>query len=97
MASRPARMLPRPKKRICPSLILRICSNIRRQPAGDKNGKSPSITSRHARASQIVLLSTPRTYFFDGAAPVPDPRMALKNSDEGSITITSLFLAKLAL
>ncbi len=97
MASRPATMLPRPKKRICPSLSLRIFSNIRRQPAGDKNGNGPSITSRHARASQIVLLSTGRAYFFAGAAPAPDPRMALKKSDEGSSTITSLFLLKLAL
>lgn len=97
MASKPARMLPRPKNRICPSLNLRICSNIRRQPAGEKNGKSPSIISTQASASQIVPLSTPRGYFFDGAAPAPDPRIALKKSDEGSSTITSLFLLKLAL
>jgi len=60
MASRPATMLPRPKNRICPSLMIRMRSNIRRQPEGEKKGKSPSITSRHASASQIVLLFTPK-------------------------------------
>jgi len=87
-------MLHRPKKRIWPLLMVRICSNIRRQPPGEKNGSKPSKTSRHARASQSVLLS--KLYFL-GAAPVPELRMALKKSDDGSITITSLFLAKLAL
>ena len=58
MASRPATMLPSPKNRICPSLMIRMRSNIRRQPEGEKKGKSPSITSRHASASQIVLLFT---------------------------------------
>lgn len=37
-------------------------------------------------------------YFLAGAAaPLPEPRMARKKSDEGSTTSTSLFLAKLAL
>ena len=52
------------------------------------------MTSTSASANQNVSLSKP--YFFAGtAAP---PRMALKNSDEdGSTTIRSLFLLKLAL
>ena len=89
-------MLHRPKKRIWPLLILRIFSNMRRQPAGEKNGSRPSITSRQAKASQNVLLSK-ANYFLAGAVPAPEPRMALKKSDDGSSTITSLFLLKLAL
>ena len=87
-------MLHRPKKRSCPSCICSTCWNIRLQPDGEMKGKSPSMTSTSARASQKVSLSKP--YFFAGtAAP---PRMALKNSDEdGSTTIRSLFLLKLAL
>ena len=60
MASRPATTLPSPKNRICPSLMIRMRSNIRRQPEGEKNGKSPSITSRHASAREMVMLSTPK-------------------------------------
>ena len=74
-----------------------MLSNIRRQPEGEKNGNIPSITNRHAKASQMVLPSTAERYFLGGAAPAPEPRMALKKSDEGSSTITSLFLLKLAL
>ena len=36
-----------------------------------------------------------RNYFL-AAAPLPELRMALKKSDDGSITMTSLFLSKLA-
>ena len=88
-------MLHSPKKRICPLLMASICSNMRRQPPGEMKGKRPSRTSRQARASQSVPLSKGR-YFF-GAVPAPEPRMALKKSEDGSITITSLFFAKLAL
>ena len=94
-------MLHSPKKRICPLLMARIRSNMRRQAAGDNSGSSPSITSNRASAFQSVPLSTAR-YFLAGAgagaaAPLPEPRMALKNSDDSSITITSFFFAKLAL
>ncbi len=91
-------MLPSPKKRIWPSVSLRIFSNMPRQPRGEKNGSSPSITSIKASACQIVLPSKRGRYFLPaGAVPLPELRMALKKSDEGSITITSPFLSKLAL
>jgi len=84
-----------PKKRICPSCIRRICANIWRQAVGDKKGKRPSITRTRASASQKVSLSKP--YFLAGVAALL-PRNTLKNSDDdGSSTITSLFLLKLAL
>lgn len=89
-------MLNKPKNRIWPSLSCRIWLNIRRQPVGEKNGNRPSITRTRASASQRSALST--VYFFAAAAGAPWPRNTLKNSDEdGSSTITSLFLAKLAL
>ncbi len=89
-------MLLSPKKRIWPSLSDRICSNMRRQPVGEAKGSKPSITSTSASASHRVSALT--LYFFGAAAePPPEPLMALKKSDDGSITITSLFLLKLAL
>ena len=89
-------MLHSPKKRTCPSCNCRICWNMRRHPAGDKNGNRPSITSTSASASQNVSPSKP--YFFAGVGGTTAPRSTLKNSDEaGSSTITSLFLLKLAL
>ena len=90
-------MLHKPKKRIWPLPKVRICSNIRRQLPGEMKGSRPSMTSIKASAIQKVLPSTP-AYFLAGAAlPEPGPRIALKKSDEGSRTITSLFLLKLAL
>jgi hypothetical protein len=92
-------MLQSPKKRIWPLLKPRICSNIRRQPEGEIRGSSPSITSSSARACQSVLVSK-TDYFLAGAVallPLFELRMALKKSDDGSTTITSLFLLKLAL
>ena len=93
-------ILHSPKKRICPLLRARIRSNMRRHPEGEIRGSNPSITSSSASACQSVLVSK-ADYFFTGAADaaelLPDPRMALKKSDEGSTTITSLFLLKLAL
>ena len=90
-------MLASPKKRTWPSCNCRICWNMRRQPAGDTKGNSPSITSTSASASQSVSLSKP--YFLpDAGAGTAPPRMALKNSDEaGSSTMTSLFFEKLDL
>ena len=87
-------MLHRPKNRTWPSCNCNICWNMRRQPAGDKNGNRPSMTSTRASASQNV--SPSKRYFFAGAGRVL-PRMALKNSDDGSSTIRSPFLVKLAL
>lgn len=88
-------MLARPKKRIWPSCSCRICWNMRRHPPGDTKGKTPSITSTSAKASQNMSLSKP--YFLAGAAAEP-PRMALKKSDDaGSSTMTSLFFEKLDL
>ncbi len=88
-------MLHSPKKRICPSCNCRICANIRRQAVGDRNGNRPSITRTRARACQNVSLLKP--YFLEGVAVVL-PRNTLKNSEEeGSSTITSPFLLKLAL
>ncbi len=91
-------MLQSPKNRICPLLRPRIFSNMRRQPLGDMRGSSPSITSSRASAFQRMLPSK-MIYFLPGAAAVllPEPRMALKKSDDGSTTMTSLFLLKLAL
>ncbi len=87
-------MLHRPKNRTWPSCNCNIRWNMRRQPAGDRNGNKPSMTSTRASASQNVSPSKP--YFFAGAGEVL-PRMALKNSDDGSSTIKSPFLVKLAL
>jgi len=88
-------MLHRPKNRIWPSLNCRICENMRRQPPGERKGNRPSITKTRAMASQKESLST--LYFF-APAGVPCPRNTLKNSeDDGSSTITSLFLLKLVL
>lgn len=90
-------MLQSPKKRTCPLPKRRICSNMRRHAAGEMSGNTPSITSIRASACQKVVPST-AAYFFAGAEALPpEPRMALKKSDEGSITMTSLFLPKLAL
>lgn len=91
-------MLQRPKKRIWPLLKPSICSNMRRQPEGEIRGSNPSITSSSASAVQSVPRSKV-VYFLAGAAALLlfGPRMALKKSDEGSSTIRSLFLLKLAL
>jgi len=89
-------MLHKPKNRTWPSCNCNNCWNMRRQPAGDRNGNSPSMTSTNASASQNVLPSKP--YFFCAGSGTVLPRIALKNSeDDGSSTIKSLFLVKLAL
>ena len=93
-------MLQRPKKRIWPLPSCRSCSNIRRHAAGEISGSSPSITNSRASACQKLSPLT-LVYFFAGAvallAEPPELRMALKKSDDGSSTSTSLFRLKLAL
>ena len=93
-------MLSRPKKRICPSPNCMTCVKVRRQIEGEMKGISPSMTSTRAQAVQKVSLSNAqaRRYFFaDLSLVAPLPRKALKNSEDWSTTITSLFLLKLAL
>gem|GEM_PF-2674354 len=92
----PPKMLKSAKKRICPSPSSSNCANILRHPAGETKGNRPSMTSTRAMASQIV--SPLKIYFLGVAAGLVPPRNTLKNSDEdGSRTMTSLLLAKLAL
>ena len=68
---------------------------MRRQPPGERKGNRPSITKTRAMASQK---ESPSTLYFFAAADAAEPRKTLKNSeDDGSSTITSLFLEKLAL
>jgi len=90
-------MLHSPKKRSWPSCMAISRWKVLRQPLGDMKGKSPSKTSTRAIATQRVLLSKP--YFLAGAgAGLVPPRNDLKNSDpDGSSTITSPLLLKLAL
>ena len=68
------------------------------QPPGDRKGKRPSISRTRAKANQKTSLL--KRYFLEEAGPVGPalPRNTLKNSeDDGSTTMTSLFLLKLAL
>ena len=96
ISNKPLEMLAAAKKRICPSVICSNWANMRRQAAGDANGKRPSRMSTRASASQRESLS--KTYFLPVPTVEPPLRNTLKNSDEaGSSTITSLLLAKLAL
>jgi len=94
-------MLAMATARICPSVSCSSCANMRRQPAGEAKGNSPSITSTKAIAIHRESLSMRwPAYFLAGALlpPVPPLRKTLKNSLlAGSSTITSLLLAKLAL
>ena len=91
--------MKRPKNRIWPSCSRSNCSKRSRQRAGAAMGKSPSSISTRPRASHQESTGTLcPAYLRAGAAAPPDPRMALKNSEfDGSSTITSPFLAKLAL
>ncbi len=101
----PAKTLHNPKKRNCPSRNCRIWANARRHAAGVNSGNKPSMTSTKASAVQSMSPSkvrTPEAYFLlawaAAASPeLPEPRMDLKNSEDSSITIRSLFLLKLDL
>ena len=94
--NKPIKMLAKPKKRIWPSLSAKSWVNMRRQPVGERKGKSPSTTNTKASATHKV--SALKVYFLAAPAPLPPLRKTLKNSDdEGSSTIMSLLLAKLDL
>ena len=91
-------------KRICPSDIFNARSKTCRHAVGLRKGNKPSNTNISANApitqSSMVarqlaqrLASGAAT---TGPAPPPAPRIALKNSLDGSTTITSLLLRKLA-
>ncbi len=95
-------MLLNPRKRICPSLIFIARSNTRRQDGGLMKGSSPSTTSISAQApssaSQISTKAGAAAYFLAApapAVPLEAPRIALKKSLLGSMTITSDLLRKL--
>lgn len=62
---------------------------------GRKKGKQ-AFEDKQAGQRQPERAAVQGAYFL-GAVPEPEPRMALKKSDDGSTTITSLFFAKLAL
>ena len=68
--ARPARTLTRPRKRICPSLICKARSKMRRHDRGLRNGNRPSATSISATAlSATSQNSTPaKGYFREGVA-----------------------------
>ena len=96
-------MLPRPMKRICPSLSLVARSNTLRHCVGLMNGSSPSTTNISANAPSSRSASAggdplKRPYRFDdaGAAAVAPPRIALKKSLLESTTTTSDLFRKLA-
>lgn len=91
-------MLHSAKKRIWPSRSSRACWNMRRQPLGETNGRMPSTINTSASAAQRVSLSNTLPYLREAGAAVPGgPRIALKNSDDGSSTITSALRLKLVL
>ena len=93
-------MLLSPRKRICPSLIWMARSNTLRHIGGLKNGKRPSITNMSARAlnSKSNDIGPPAYFFAAGLEEDPEPVspcMALKNSLDGSTTMTSDLFWKL--
>ena len=90
-------MLHKPKNLSWPSCIASSFWNVLRQPPGAMKGKIPSNTSIRASADQKSSLLK-RAYFLEGAAGVALPRNVRKKSDDdGSMTITSPFLPKLAM
>lgn len=68
-------------------------------PAARGDERQDPFNHQHQRQRLPEGVSVHRVYFLAVAAPLPEPepRIALKKSDEGSSTITSLFLLKLAL
>jgi len=95
-------MLASPKNRTCPSRSFSSCSNVRRQPPGERKGKMPSNTSIRASAAQRTFQSNAAyrrgpAAGATGALPPPLRNARKKSVLFGSTTITSLFLLKLAL
>ena len=91
-------MLLNPRKRICPSLIWMARSNTLRHIGGLKNGKSPSTTNMSANApsSKSDDIGAPAYFLAAALAEGPaSPCMALKNSLDGSTTMTSDLFWKL--
>ncbi len=91
-------MLLKPMNRICPSLRRVARSNTARHFTGLMKGSKPSTINISANAptrrSQNPALV--KAYFLGlAAAAAGAPRMALKNSLLGSMTITSDLLRKL--
>ena len=77
-------------------LVVRGCLKPLRQTRGGKKGNSPL---KPATRLEFILIQqdtelNEQVYFLEGVAAGPEPRMALKKSDDGSTTITSLFLLK---
>jgi hypothetical protein len=64
--TKPASMLERPTKRICPSLIFVARSNTLRQVGGLRKGKNPSITNISAIAPNVSSMKpgAANGYFF---------------------------------
>src|SRR5438105_2534175 len=94
----PSTMLHRPKKRNWPSCRSSRRTNMRFHAPGDMNGNRPSSTNTSASAVQSASQSKAAYFLEDAAGAAPPPRKALKNSEfEGSITMKSPFLLKLAL
>ena len=92
-------MLPKPMKRICPSLMRTARSKAARHRGGLMKGISPSMTSISANApsSRSQNPAAAKSYFLAAAGGAAEaPRMALKNSLLGSTIITSVLLRKLA-
>ena len=88
-----------PRKRSWPSLKRSARSKALRHAVGLKNGRNPSATSIKPSAPSAKSQNPAPTYFFaPGAAGAGAalPRIALKNSLDGSTTMTSLLLRKLA-
>lgn len=106
-AAKPNKTAKSPKKRTWPSFRPSSWVKVRRHAAGDTNGNRPSMTSTKANATQRLSAVTVQASVAQSGAggqrhlPLPPAtallRMALKKSDEGSTTITSDLLAKLAL
>ena len=96
-------MLINPKKRICPSAKPNTLEKVSLHERGLNKGRIPSKISIQARPDQKpshILYPDSRSHFLDeeGAEPVNEfPRMVLKNSMLGSITMTSDFWRNVAL
>ena len=90
-------------KRCCEQVSLNklLPVNPKQHYAGQKNLVWPTLSFE--LGSETINQRQPNTgtqqslYFLGAAVGTPEPRIVLKNSDEGSSNMTSLFLLKLAL